>query len=348
MDTPTHPNEFEVYCYYLGQETNELTHRFKEQADKFYQFSKDVNQICNQIIADNIHILVFPHIGIDPITTQIASLRLAPFQCTSWCHPVTTGLSTIDYFLSSECMEPANGQEHYTEQLILLPNIAVSYPKPDIPERSLSREAFDIPNNAIVYLSCQNPKKYLPQYDAIFANIAQKVRRAKFIFLSHSCNHRIMSVFKQRMQRSFMERGLCYDDFCIVLPWLDEYTYLQLNLVSDIYLDTIGWSGGFTTLKAIACCLPVITYPYHLMRGRHSYGILKMLGVIDTIAKDEQDYVNIAIKLGLDPTLRNKIANQIARNHHYLFDDTECIQGLEDFYKTLIRDSNFVVVKDVE
>jgi len=36
------------------------------------------------------------------------------------------------------------------------------------------------------------------------------------------------------------------------------------------------------------------------MRGRHSYGILKMLGVTDTITKNEAEYIEIAVRLGLD------------------------------------------------
>ena len=53
----------------------------------------------------------------DPIALKLGCLKLAPIQMTSWGHPDTSGLPTIDYFLSSELMEPENAQENYTEKV---------------------------------------------------------------------------------------------------------------------------------------------------------------------------------------------------------------------------------------
>ncbi|WP_257237152.1 hypothetical protein [Nostoc sp. 'Peltigera malacea cyanobiont' DB3992] len=122
--------------------------------------------------------------GMNPQTLQMAGLRLAPVQCVAWGHPVTTGLPTIDYFLSSELMEPENGQEHYSEKLIRLPNIGVSYPKPYIPPVIKTRSYFQLLDDAVIYLCCQAPFKYLPQYDFIFAEIARRVPQAKFVFFA--------------------------------------------------------------------------------------------------------------------------------------------------------------------
>ena len=59
----------------------------------------------------------------DPITYFLAFARLAKVQCVSWGHPVTTGLTTIDYFVSHQLLEeedPVAAQSHYSEKLILL------------------------------------------------------------------------------------------------------------------------------------------------------------------------------------------------------------------------------------
>ena len=77
----------------------------------------------------------------DPLMTQLAALRLAPIQCVTWGHPVTSGLPTVDYFLSSELMEPKDGQDHYSERLIRLPGIGVCYAKPVIPRPLLNKTA---------------------------------------------------------------------------------------------------------------------------------------------------------------------------------------------------------------
>ena len=57
----------------------------------------------------------------DELSLQLAAQRLAPVQCNSLGHPETSGLPTIDYFLSSDLMEPLDAARHYTERLVRLP-----------------------------------------------------------------------------------------------------------------------------------------------------------------------------------------------------------------------------------
>jgi predicted O-linked N-acetylglucosamine transferase (SPINDLY family) len=113
----------------------------------------------------------------------------------------------------------------------------------------------------------------------------------------------------------------------------------MINLLSDVYLDTFTWSGGNTTLEAIACNLPVVTCPGEFMRGRHSYSFLKMIGVTDTIAQNEVEYIEIAVKLGLDPAWRRNIAERISESHDRLYDDTTCVAGLETFYQQVVQEN---------
>ncbi|AFY41988.1 group 1 glycosyl transferase [Nostoc sp. PCC 7107] len=321
---------FEIYCYYTGNEPDPVTEQFQEYSDVFHHIPHNLPGVCEQIIADNLHILVFPEIGMNPQTMQIAGLRLAPVQCVAWGHPVTTGLPTVDYFLSSELMEPENAQAHYSEKLIRLPNIGVSYPKPYIPPIIKTRSDFQLADDAVIYLCCQAPFKYLPQYDFILAEIARRVPLAKFVFLRGT-------LLQQRLKRAFAGIGLNSEDYCVFLSIPERLDYLMINLLADVYLDTFTWSGGNTTLEAITCNLPVVTCPGEFMRGRHSDSFLKMLGVTDTIAQNEAEYIDIAVKLGLNSTWRNNIAAQMSQNHHLLFDDQACVKGLENFYQQIVE-----------
>ena len=54
-------------------------------------------------------------------------MRLARVQAATWGHPETTGLPTIDHYLSAEALEPPNSAAHYTERLTILPNLGVCY-----------------------------------------------------------------------------------------------------------------------------------------------------------------------------------------------------------------------------
>ncbi|MCC3570952.1 MAG: tetratricopeptide repeat protein [Microcoleus sp. PH2017_40_RAT_O_B] len=324
-------SEFEVYCYQITETQDNFTQQFRFYSDTFHYIPGNLELICQQIIADQLHVLVFLDIGLQPQMTQLAALRLAPIQCTSWAHPVTSGLPTVDYFLSSDLMEPENAVLHYSEKLIRLPNIGISYPQPTIPSTTATRANFCLREGAVVYLCCQTLCKYLPQHDYIFAEIARQVPQAQFAFISRP-NVDIGKLFQQRLQRTFAKYGLDSADFCAILPKMDEKAYWNLQLLSDVFLDSFGWSGGHTTLEAIACNLPIVTCPGEFMRGRHSSGILEMLGVTETVAQTAAEYVKIAVRLGLESEWRQSIADRILQRQGRLYGDKTCVAALEAFY----------------
>ena len=322
---------FEIYCYYTGNDPDYITKEFHDHSDFFHHIPGDLEAVCEQVVADKLHILVFPEIGMDAQTIKMAGLRLAPVQCTAWGHPVTSGIPTIDYFLSGELMEPENAQAHYSERLILLPNIGVSYPKPaDIPLVAKRRSHFGLRDDAVLYLCCQAPFKYLPQHDYILAEIARRVPQAQFIFLRGE-------LLKNRLERAFTAVGLKSEKYCVFLNIPTRQDYLMINLLSDVFLDSLNWSGGNTSLEAIACNLPLVTCPGEFMRGRHADSFLKMLGVTDTIAQTEAEYLEIAVKLGLDPVWRKDISERMQARQDRLYNDKICVKALEDFYQQVLQ-----------
>src|SRR5712691_10277764 len=82
------------------------------------------------ILADRLDVLIHLDIGMPPADIRLAGLRLAPVQCVTWGHPTTTGLPTVDYFLSSALMELAEGTQHYTEKMVPLPGLSIWYDEP--------------------------------------------------------------------------------------------------------------------------------------------------------------------------------------------------------------------------
>jgi predicted O-linked N-acetylglucosamine transferase (SPINDLY family) len=56
---------------------------------------------------------------------------------------------------------------------------------------------------------------------------------------------------------------------------------------------------------------------------------------MDTVAKNVEDYIDIAVRLGLDEKWREGIRLKQEAQLHKLYQDTDCIAGLEQFYLTL-------------
>jgi predicted O-linked N-acetylglucosamine transferase (SPINDLY family) len=100
---------------------------------------------------------------------------------------------------------------------------------------------------------------------------------------------------------------------------------------ADIYLDTIGFSGFNTALQAIECGLPIVTREGRFMRGRLASGILKRIGLRELIAKDDDDFVNLAVKIATDQKYNRLIRNKIDKNRDFLYNDLKPIRALEQF-----------------
>lgn len=329
-------NEFHVFGYYTGFIQDHDTQRAKLACHEFIEgFSFE--SLARKIRDDALQVLIFPEIGMDPVTTKLATLRLAPVQCNSWGHPVTSGMPTIDYYLSSDLMEPENGQTQYTEKLIRLPNISIHYtpPRYDIPP--LSRKDFGLREDKVLYCCAQSLFKYLPRFDYIFPRIAKRVENAQFVFFSSQKSADLTDKFLERIVREFEREGLDASSHIVMMPRMNYATFQAATRICDIYLDSMEWSGCNTTLESLVCNLPVITYRGSTMRGRHTYAFLKMMGFDELIANDLDTYIDLAVHIGLDQTMRERIRSVIPVRLPRIYGDMTCIHALEDFLRQAVR-----------
>jgi predicted O-linked N-acetylglucosamine transferase (SPINDLY family) len=327
-----------VYTYHVGDKTDSITEEVRKASHIFRHIPNSLKETCQTILDDQLHVLVFLDVGLEAMTTRLAALRLAPIQCAAWDQPVTTGLPTIDYFISSALTEPENAQDHYSEELVRLPGVGVCYQKPIIPAALLNktRGDFGLREDAIVYLCIQYAYKYLPDQDQLLVQIAKRVPNAQFVFLTET--NLIAGDLRKRLNKAFSDANLSADDYCVLLPAVERFTYWNLSLLGDVFLDAIGWSGGVSTFEAIACKLPIVTLPGEFMRGRQSYAILTQLGVTDTIAQDNNEYIEIAVRLGLDQKWREEVIRKMGANYSSLFSDTKCVRALENFYERVVEE----------
>jgi predicted O-linked N-acetylglucosamine transferase (SPINDLY family) len=296
-------------------------------SDSFLQ-SNNLELLVQEIHGQNCDVLIYPGIGMETITLKLAALRLAPVQCTSWGHPVTSGMPTIDYYLSSELMEPVDGDRHYSEKLVRLPNLSVWYEPVEPIESDLPVPGIE--TDDVVYLCCQNLLKYLPQHDYVFPAIAAQVKKARFVFIA-SYVPELTEKFMQRISLAFQRQGLNVSDHVLMMPQLDEAAFSALNARADIFLDSMEWSGCNTVFESLPFNKPIVTLPGQFMRGRHGFAILKMMGVEETIASTPDEYVSIAVRLGQDRKWWEEISIRICKNKHKLYRDVGSVRSLEQF-----------------
>jgi protein O-GlcNAc transferase len=325
-----------AFAYHASPRTDAITDQVRSVVENFRELGSAPGNAADTIRKDQLHVLVFLDVGMEPYMTQLAALRLAPIQCLAWDYPVTSGLPSIDYFLSGESMEPEDAQDHYSEKLIVLPGLGVHYAKPLIPIGLLFKNRRDvgIRDGAVVYLTSQSIFKYLPVHDQLFAQIARLVPNSQFVFLV--TNELVRGDLEKRLDRAFTSAGLNAADRCVLLPEMARFDYWNLHRNTNVVLDTIGWSGGVSTFEAVALGVPIVTLRGSFMRGRQSSAILSKLDVTETIAQTQDEYVEIAVRLGVDPLWRQRIVERMADGHSRVYLDTRCVRALEDFFRRVV------------
>jgi len=266
--------------------------------------------------------IIYTDIGMVYKIQPLAGFRLADMQCSTWGHPITSGLPNIDYFLSSELMEDCNSHLHYTEKLKKLPNISIHYECDSYVNCKLISDP--------IFLCNQSLFKILPLFDKIIANIIKRINNAKIIFIKDN-NSLVTTDFIRRLEITLNKYDIQINDNCLFKPKCSEIDFLKLIDKSKIVLDTPFWSGGNTSLETLSRGKPIITLPGKLMRSRHTYAMLKMLSLDELIAENEEDYIKKAVNLFYDQKLYSDVINKISKRRSLLYQDLEPVRALENF-----------------
>ena len=81
---------------------------------------------------------------------------------------------------------------------------------------------------------------------------------------------------------------------------MSREAYLGAHAEVDMLLDTFPYPGGTTTCEALWMGVPVITCPGETFAGRHSLSHLSNIGMTETIARDLDEYVDLAVEWASD------------------------------------------------
>lgn len=331
--TQLNRDRFETFVYYIRPESDKVTQEIAEGCDHFHHLGNgttSVSSIASAVLADDLDVLVYPELGMDASSFLLAALRLAPVQCAGWGHPVTCGHASMDYYLSSAAMEPPGAQAHYAEKLILLDGLGTYYSKPQLPPAA-RRADFSLPEGKTLYLFPQSLFKIHPDNDALLARILERDPNGVLVLFAGR-HPNITNALFSRLSNALRARGIEPKGRGLILPSMPHDAYLRVNMLCDVMLDTLHWSGGNTSLDALASGLPVVTLPGEFMRGRQSMGMLQSMGLGELIATGHDDYVEKAVRLGTDAPWRKQVAQRIAERSHVIFNLHTPLRQMEAFY----------------
>jgi tetratricopeptide (TPR) repeat protein len=271
----------------------------------------NIDEAIQEIINQKIDILFMPDIGMSIESQILATFKLAEISIMGWLHPITSGSKNINYFLSGALMETPESSNEYTEKLIKLPGIGLKIN----PEAYISTTIKELQNKHInehLKIGCiQTPFKYHPQYDYVLIEIAKKIPKVNFIFiklqdeLDKKLIHRIKSLFEKNGLDSSVIR---------IQDRLQKENYKIFLKTLDIALDSLGWSGGNTTLDCLGAGLPVFTLKSNLMRSNHTTGIYELIGIKELISTTPEELINKIYNSSLNKEYLKKLQCRMFEN----------------------------------
>lgn len=323
------PDVFEIYLFNTGGTEDDETGLAKLKALSYINCGNSVESSAQFIIDQNLDAVLYPEIGMDTTSKALACLRLAPLQAVSWGHPETTGLPTIDFFLSGALLEPAAAKNYYKEELIALPNLGTYIEEPSVAIADPELQKLGIDLKLPILLCAGSPSKYTPSYDEILVEIAKRLGKCQFVFFNFEEN--LVGILKKRLHQVFLNAQLEPEQFIKFIPFLKRDAFYGLMRNADLFLDTIGFSGFNTAIQALVCDLPIVTVEGNWMRGRLASAILNRLGVPELICHTKQNYIDMVVELIKSPPLLESYKTTIATKRHILFHDSSPIRALENF-----------------
>ncbi|MEC9464950.1 MAG: tetratricopeptide repeat protein [Myxococcota bacterium] len=325
---------FEITTIHLGAKFDGATQQLQDASDHFFHWP-DFDPSCVQRIASfQLDVIVYPDLGMEPLTQTLATLRLAPTQCNAGGHPITSGLSTMDYFLSSELMEPPGADGHYSEELVRLPSLFTAYPRPQVDGKVLPT-ALKGREETTRFVCLQSLYKLLPQFDDVFAQILERVPDSELCFIVET-SARVTSVFSARLSAAMQARGLDFSERVVMLPRMSQEAFYGLASSATVILDSFFWSGNNSSMEASWLGKPIVTWGGPMMRGRHTMAILQRMGLDELIAGDLAEYVDLASRLATDSEWRAAVEAVIGERKGLLFEDSAPVRGVEGFLCELL------------
>ncbi|HTO50085.1 MAG TPA: tetratricopeptide repeat protein [Burkholderiales bacterium] len=324
-------DRFEVHVFAVDPPNDAMRPEYERAADHYRAFPRAIEEVRAAIAAAKLDVLVFADIGMHPTTYFLALCRLAPIQVAWWGHSETSGVDTVDYYLSADAVEIESAQDHYSETLVrpkafFLPG----FERPTVAAPA-SRESLGLPPGRSLYACLQTPFKIHPDMDAVLAAILERDARADIALLGRNGG------LRDRLRRRFA-RTIGPDAARIrFLPNMSHERYLATLAAADVVLDPLYFGGCNSSCEALALGVPVVTLPGTHLFGRFTLGLYEEMGLRDCIVGSTDAYVGRAVQIASERERREDLAREIANRSAVLFDRKDLTLAFAGFLEGAVR-----------
>ena len=297
------PQQLQLWLYATNMKSDAVSARIASLAEVWRPVAGlDNDQLCRQIIADKLDILIELNGHTAENRLPLMARRPAPVIISWLGYPASTGLEIESFRLGDQIVDPPANAAHYSEQLLYLPAPflcyeappeAVNLPPKPITENELTKE--------ITFASFNNPAKLSDACLEIWAEILRRIPEAGLLLKSRYFNDEetCSSLIKRCENLGIDQKRVQTDPG---QPDLAEHFLVYHHV--DIALDPLPYNGTTTTFEALWMGIPVIVLEGKTHAARVGADIMRVLGCAELIAATPADYVAIALALAGNPERR--------------------------------------------
>lgn len=321
---------FEIYIISNSESDDEsIRAAYPNILENFIRIPSELEAARLKIASLELDVLLYLDIGMDAYSYFLAYARLAHVQGVLDGHPVTTGISNLDYFFSCDLAEPENADEHYSEKLIRLPFGAYYFEKPQLPHRFKTRFELGLPVGKNIYICPMTLFKLHPDFDEAITQILRLDPLGVVIFFAAKNQPNWQKSIEERFDKTVAADVRSRISF---IPWLvDSKDFMSVLEKSNVILDPFHFGLGSTAIITCAVGTPFVTKPGKFARGRYGYYYCRLMNLMECVANDTEDYARKAVAIATDGSLRESIKIKLLANNGALLGNDQGIHEMRDF-----------------
>ncbi|MFM9971975.1 MAG: hypothetical protein ACKVQK_26645 [Burkholderiales bacterium] len=307
-----------------------------QQHGEHHVLETNLDVARKQIETAQLDMLIYTDVALSRPMYCLSFSRLAPIQTLLVGHPCTSGVPSIDFFISNVYQDGEGAQAHYSERLVRLPRIPVYVRKTEAPRRHFTRAELGLAPDRRYYMCPMLLQKFHPDFDWAMAQILRGDTNGE-IFLFEDPKK---PWWRETLEARFHAVMPDVATRIVFQPLAPTEIFLNLLLAADCLLDPFHFSGGVTTYIELSLGLPVVTLPGEFFRGRMTAGIYAQAGVTDCVARDREHYVELALELAANKQKREEVSQKIIAAHPQIFATQQAVMDLADWIERTAKALN--------
>lgn len=321
---------YEIFIFFIddvsseqgqeGQQPDSVRALITRSAHTVYSLPLDIAQSAVIIRAYTLDVLIYPDVGIEPMSYFLPFARLAPVQAAWLGHPDTTGLAPIDHYISSD-VEIDNADMHYSEKLVRFQGLGISLvdsaPLQPIDEgsplfeqlRSNIADQLGLPRAGHIYVVISHLSGLHSRFDEALSRILLIDKLGYLVIVDSGIERKtLQDLFVSRMAGTLSED---VRSRIVFLSGVGPTEMLGVIAASHVVLDPFpsGTHSFVGSLHALSLCIPVVTFPSTHVAGRLTLDLYKKLqyassGLSGLVVDSVSAYVSRALSIVHQPALR--------------------------------------------